>query len=299
MNYLWVYIILGIALVGSLFFWFWFYMYKKPHDQKKVVIKYFTEQLKQYQISDIIKFKKIHQGYTNLSFYIETKDGQAYQFRIPQNNDLVNRENEKKIISMIDHKDYLFFSESGIFIKKWTKGRNLNLNDVKNDDFWLTLRHEIETLHKTKNSIEILKMDYDNIDKIKNKKISNLYYEFLKVINEKEWVISHNDLNYDNIIFTEDKKLKLIDYEWARLNHPTWDIVNFCREGKINFEKITKIADIFEISHIEFFKIYYLCLCLAYQWSKKMPLSLKILKYRIDSYLKIKKTFSFLKKIGF
>ncbi|MBR2652581.1 hypothetical protein IKD56_04555 [bacterium] len=84
-----------------------------------MVTKYFIEQLKQYQASDIVKFKKIHLGYTNLSFYIQTKDGQEYQFRVPQNNDLVNRENEKTIIDLIDNqKDYLYISESGIFIKK-------------------------------------------------------------------------------------------------------------------------------------------------------------------------------------
>ena len=302
MDFLWVYIILGIALSGSLFFWFWFYIYKKPHDQKKVVTKYFIEQLKQYQASDIVKFKKIHLGYTNLSFYIQTKDGREYQFRVPQNNDLVNRENEKTIIDLIDNqKDYLYISQSGIFIKKWTKGRNLNIKDTHSSEFWIKLKKEIDHLHSIKlnDDQKILKMDYSDIKAIRNKKIANLYHQFLDVINQKDWVISHNDLNYQNIIMQKNNELKFIDFEWTRLNHPTWDIVNFCRESNLKLKNISKIANIFEIENQEFFKIYYLCICLAYQWAKQMPFSFKILNYRIKALLKIQKTFLYLKKYGF
>ncbi|MBR2652580.1 hypothetical protein IKD56_04550 [bacterium] len=56
-------------------------------------------------------------------------------------------------------------------------------------------------------------MDYSDIKAIRNKKIANLYHQFLDVINQKDWVISHNDLNYQNIIMQKNNELKFIDFE--------------------------------------------------------------------------------------
>lgn len=68
---------------------------------------------------NIIKIKKIHQGFTNMSFYVETKNKKAYQLRLGQNNEIVDRNNEFLVLKALNLKSFLYYNkDNGDAIKK-------------------------------------------------------------------------------------------------------------------------------------------------------------------------------------
>ncbi len=54
----------------------------------------------------------------------------------------------------------------------------------------------------------------------------------------KKWVLSHNDLIKDNILIDQDNKYYLIDYDFATLNDPLFDVASFISESNLNAEQI-------------------------------------------------------------
>lgn len=77
---------------------------------------------------------------------------------------------------------------------------------------------------------------------------------------DKELVLSHNDINNNNLLWNGDY-IKLIDFEWASLNHPYFDYVNFY----IHEDIILK--DNFDQK--EWNNVLFLTLCYFLMWSEK------------------------------
>lgn len=293
-------IILLVITFLSLVYWLWRFYYYIPNKEKEFAKKFFVKNLKQYSFEHLKEVKKIHNGYTNLSFYIKTIDNHEYQLRFAKNNHIVDRNNEKKIIMFLNKQDYLYLDQFGNYIKKWIKGRDLNLNDI-DDLFWKRIKSKIDYLHSINvKELNLLKNDYKKV--LSNKKISKKllikYEKYLSILNEQEWVFSHNDLNYNNIIVNENKELIFIDYEWSRINHPYWDIVNFCRESHFSFMELKNVAIKFDIEFDKFMKMYFICLLFAYNWTFENSFSFKIWKYRLGVKKQIFKIFKYLEKLG-
>lgn len=293
--------ILGIVIIAALGFWIWKYYYNIPQVEKKFASTFFVKNVKQYQFEDLVEVKKIHNGYTNLSFLIKTKDNQQYQLRFAKNNEIVDRNNEQKIILFLKKQDYLYLDKYGNYIKKWIIGENLDINSI-NEELISKLINKINKFHEIDvRELDILRHDYNkvlNSTKIA-KKYLDKYRECLHVTTNKEWIFSHNDLNPDNILIAPNKDIIFIDFEWSRINHPDWDIINFARETNFSFTSLEKIAQQANISKENFFKMYFICLCFAYNWTFENSFSYAIWKYRLKTKKKLVSAYRFLEKSGF
>lgn len=295
------YVILGLTLTGLLAWWVWKYYYYIPQTEIKFAKSFFIKNTKDYKPEDFVIVKKIHLGYTNLSFYIQMSDGKEYQLRFAKNNAIVNRENERKVINLINKQaDYLYYDQYGNYIKKWVKGRSPKINEI-NNEFLLKLKTKINDFHNIKvPENEILKHNYENVLESKhlNKKYLDLYSDCLKKLNLKKLVLSHNDLNVDNIVIDENNSLLFLDFEWTRMNTPLWDIVNFCRESSYSYEQLANVAKLYEIEVNDFINLYYISLCFALDWTYDNSFSFKIFKYRLKVRKQIASTFRYLKKVS-
>lgn len=248
---------------------------------------------------NIIKIKKIHQGFTNMSFYAETKNKKAYQLRLGQNNEIVDRNNEFLVLKALNLKSFLYYNkDNGDAIKKWIIGRTLQKRDI-NNDLIKQLIKKINLLHKTDiNNLSLLRHDYFVFWKEQKleKEDQILYQDLIKKIDQKPWVFSHNDLNLKNILFNEEKKkLYFIDFEWARINHPLWDLANFIREVNLSLSKIKFVCQLIKINLKEMLIFLYLCTNFAVQWSFATSQTSSVLMYRkktlkiLNQYKKILK----------
>lgn len=258
---------------------------------------------KQYKYEDIKIIKKIHHGFTNSSYFLELNNGQKFQIRIGQNNEIVDRINEKNVIDIINENDYLFYDiNSGNAIKKWISGRTLKKSDLNINNL-RKIFNEIEKYHNIKknNLSNLLKHDYYIF--LNNVKLNNKYLCIYKKIVDKIsttfWGFSHNDINLNNILLTNKLSIKLIDFEWARINHPYWDYANLIKETYWDFKKIKFFAKLGKLDLNLLLEMTFVAICFSYQWTFSNSFSLKILSYRLKMYFKMIFFYYLLKKIVF
>lgn len=200
-----------------------------------------------YQKKDIKKIKQIHKGYTNISFLFVLKNKERYQVRISKNNNLVDRNNENKIIDFFLKDNFLFFDKNGNAVKKWIEGKNPKFIFNKRKIIDLLI-NEISNIHSLDfSNLNIVEHDYfiywNNENILKFKKEYDKYCEILKKYNYLNKVFSHNDINKLNMLY--DKKLKkiiLIDFEWSRINYPYFDFVNFFVTSKLKLKWLKYIC---------------------------------------------------------
>lgn len=235
--------------------------------------------------SDLSNFKQLHQGFTNISFYVKLINNKEYQIRFGMNNKIVSRENEFNVLNLTFKNLFLYYDlETGNAIKEWIAGRTLKSSDYT-DEFIIKLLKEIDDFHKIKipKNVEIISHDYYLFwEKQKlPKQHQKLYKEMIKNISTKDWVLSHNDLNRRNIILNEEKnKIHFIDFEWTRINHKLWDISNFIREENLKVTTIKFIANFLRVPYLELLEFIYLCTNFAVQWTYGTKETDEILKYR-------------------
>lgn len=259
-------------------------------DLTNAAINLFKKHGKEYAKENFIKITPIHTGYTNQSYLLETNN-HKFQIRLGQNNEIVNRNNEKEILSIIKDKYYIYYNENnGNAIKKWIDAVALEeyfneRQQILEADVLITLIKEIEDLHKINwKDSKIIHHDYFCF--FNNKHDLEDYHKdlYIKLVNEltqdSPWVLSHNDLNMQNILITKDKKIIFIDYEWGRINHPLWDIANFIRESNLNLEQVKEIAKLLSVSYNKLLKFMYICTNFAYQWTFSTKYSENVKTYR-------------------
>lgn len=249
-----------------------------------------------YTNDEIIKIKEIHKGYTNVSFAFYTIDNNKYQVRIAGSNQIVDRNNERNVLTLIEESNYIHYDKHGNVIKKWINGTNPSLFLKTKKIIRLVLK-EIDILHNVDiSNSKIVKHDslsfFDLTDWSKNNVDKEKYLELLKEFKNIKLVLSHNDINLDNIVYQKNK-LTLIDYEWGRINYYYWDISNFFRETNLSYKWINFITNIApEYKKDILIKFIYFSTCFAFQWTFAMQQTPKILKYRdtlvkkMDKYIK-------------
>ncbi len=236
-----------------------------------------------YHTYDIAKSSQIHNGYTNVSYYFRTEDGKAFQVRIGNDNNFINRENEKKFLDLVHNSDYIYLNtKNGDAIKKWIIGIHPNKKTAIKLSFIKKLNKKIDKLHAMKLSEDILKHDYNCfLDKsILDERIKQKYLSLIDKYKNEPLVMSHNDLNPDNMLILEDNSIYFIDYEWARLNHPLWDICNYMREVSLPIWKMCVFGFLNRVKWSKLKDHVFICTCYAYQWTFYMEQTDKIKKYR-------------------
>lgn len=252
-----------------------------------------------YKKEDIIKIKKIHNGFTNISFYFKLNNGSEFQVRLGRNNDIVDRVNEVNTLKIINNDSYLYYDvKSGNSIKKWIKGRTLNKNDLTNE-ILAKIFQKINEYHNIKPTSGLLKHDYYSF--YSNARMPKKYLDAYKKIVEKvsttSWGFSHNDLNLENMLIDNDSNIHFIDFEWSRINHPYWDFANLIKETLLSYSKIVNFSKIAKLNLKLLVEITFVAICFSYQWTYSNSFSFKILIYRLKMYMKMIHFYKMLKKV--
>lgn len=247
---------------------------------------------KSHQIESI---HQIHNGYTNISFLITLVNNQKYQIRLANDNHVVDRNNEFAMLKNIHNKDFVYYDiKTGNAIKEWIDGENPNSDEMNSKLFLDSFSSTLQKLHRCKNLNHVIKHNYYEFLDIVRDKLAAYHIDKYKHLTSKyqnlKLVLSHNDLSADNLLWNKvDKKVHFIDYEWARMNNPYWDVANFIRETDITQESINYLASVNELDIDILTDFIYICINYAYQWTFVMPQTKKILSYRKKLLTKLKK----------
>lgn len=250
-----------------------------------------------YKPNDIKKITFQINGYTNKTFHVICKDNKEFIIRIGVVNDWLNRDNEYYAIKLLKNNNdetIIFYDQkNGNCIKKYLIGKTPSVRDCKTYKFLKLLAAKLKELHNIRWSKKdkILFNDYHCYDNIKtniNIKYYKLFYKVLKKYEHHKKVFCHNDLSIWNIIYNNKaNKVNFIDFEWARINQPYFDIANFIKEGKIHN---TKYEDFFIKEYDPNLKkeiiidFLYVCFFFSLLWTYSIVPYKNILNYRERSF---------------
>jgi thiamine kinase-like enzyme len=167
----------------------------------------------------------------------------------------IQRDSEIRILDLNNNdkseKNILYHDlEKGILIRRFIEGNKFNLNKINSDQQLELLGRAIKEIHKTNyekdavnnfsNSInrykEILKY------KIQKDPILEIGFEIYQDLNHESYskVFSHNDLTQENIIW--DHEYVFIDWEYAGLNNPLFDIASIISSYSLNDQQIDSLC---------------------------------------------------------
>ncbi len=251
-------------------------------DNKVTAISLFVNHTN-YIAEDILDINQIHNGFTNISFLIITKNKQKFQIRIGGSNHVVNRKNEERVLKAIHNDTFIYYdNKNGNAIKKWIDGVNPKFEEL-DDVFLESLALAIRNLHNTniKDTNIIMHDPFCFINKaVMGNNHVTTYRKLLDKYSYLPLVLSHNDINTRNLIYNNNKVF-LIDFEWSRINNEYWDLANFIREEKLPMDKIIKLYKYYGGIELPILKDFiYLTTNFAVQWTYCMTETPKILDYR-------------------
>ena len=167
----------------------------------------------------------------------------------------IQRDSEIRILDLNNNnkseKNILYHDlEKGILIRRFIEGNKFILNKKNSDQQLELLGRAIKEIHKTNyekdavnnfsNSInrykEILKY------KIQKDPILEIGFEIYQDLNHESYpkVFSHNDLTQENIIW--DHEYVFIDWEYAGLNNPLFDIASIISSYSLNDQQIDSLC---------------------------------------------------------
>lgn len=260
------------------------------YNDKKDVIQFITKH-SDIDSSKIKTLKKIHEGYTNLNYLLITIDNKKYQVRFAQNNELVNRANEKIFIEkFLDISSYLYIDETGNYIRKWVEGTNLKLGFKKREKLTIVAK-ALKKLHATNyKGVEILKHDYHEYDKYIyriDEEYRDLFNRLVTKYAGIKQVLSHNDVSPLNMVWNKkEKSITLIDFEWVRLNNPYFDIASFFKETNLSIRWLEHLRWNYDQSlKIDILVDHFFISCMySLLWSFSMNQSSKIKDFQKFNY---------------
>jgi thiamine kinase-like enzyme len=168
----------------------------------------------------------------------------------------LDRLNEVSILQSINHLDLapeILYSdtEAGILIWRYIVGTepNFSKNKSKQNSLY-DLGSSLRSLHcipAPKNTIDIFSNSMDLYqtlldgpsEKLLFKDAITLYEELVKDGTQK--VFSHNDLHQKNLLW--NNKYYFLDWEYAGLNHPCFDIASLVRSFALNQSQISELLE--------------------------------------------------------
>ena len=166
----------------------------------------------------------------------------------------IQRDSEIRILDLNNNnkseKNILYHDlEKGILIRRFIEGNKFILNKINSDQQIELLGRAVKEIHKTNyekdavnnfsNSInrykEILKY------KIQKDPILEIGFEIYEDLYREShpMVFSHNDLTQENIIW--NRKYVFIDWEYAGINNPLFDIASIISSYSLNDQQIVSL----------------------------------------------------------
>lgn len=190
-------------------------------------------------------------GMTNRNFKVFIKDT-WYALRIPTSGtgDMINRKEEYNNIiyaNKIGLDSGLIYFNKGTRVKisKFIENSEaLNLNSskkIENIEMGCSILRKLHiSKEKMKNIFDIYsKIElYEKLSKQKNALFFKDYYNIKErvyllkdIIDDIKLVPCHNDTVSENFIKNRENKMYLIDWEYAGMNDPMWDLAAYCLEN--------------------------------------------------------------------
>ena len=132
--------------------------------------------------------------------------------------------------------------DRGILIREFHEGKEISYSDIRRKENLISLGKEIKKVHEIKidnvaiNNFKNLIENYRDIlkNKIKNNWYLNQGFKIFDSLScgKEQIIFSHNDLNRQNILF--NKKYFFIDWEYASLNSPYFDLASIISSYDFN-----------------------------------------------------------------
>ncbi|MFI3283864.1 MAG: phosphotransferase [Erysipelotrichaceae bacterium] len=187
-------------------------------------------------------------GLTN-QIYRTTVNDISYIVRIPYENDaqIINPLHETQILSIIkkyplDVKEFYYDPITRIRITYY-ESEVVDFHEYTEDDALKKVAELLSILHHIPVTIDSKFLPVERLLSYKNQIKNPIYdlssYQYIidDIKNMKSFLcICHNDLVSGNILLSKEKQF-LIDYEYAGLNDPLFDIMSFITENQIEDEQ--------------------------------------------------------------
>lgn len=215
--------------------------------------------------SEINKISPIG-GMTNKNFKVCIND-KSYVLRVPGNGteEMISRQDEIKNAVYanrigIDAELVYFNEETGVKISNFIENaQTLSPEATKKQHNMKMVCNLLRSLHNSKEKMDNDFNIYEKIEKYENlsKKIDGVFYEDYYKVKDKVYYLKnimneldvsytpcHNDTIAENFIKSSEDKMYLIDWEYAGMNDPMWDIAahslenNFSEDEEELFLKI-------------------------------------------------------------
>ncbi|MEM2422211.1 MAG: phosphotransferase [Candidatus Bathyarchaeia archaeon] len=213
----------------------------------------FIKSLRQEWLEKPVKIVKLKGGITNELYLVEDNEGRKYKVRIPGKKTelFIDREAEIKNLKALEvtgitPKLYEHKEDTQISIIEFISGKVAKKEDFKDPKVREKTVKAIKIIHDSNvqlcNVFNIFREveRYNNLLKAYDKTILSDYpiNEMLKIVKRIETEVNkdfiklvpcHNDLLPENFVFVNDK-VYIIDWEYAGMNDPCFDIADFITE---------------------------------------------------------------------
>jgi len=199
-----------------------------------------------------ISYDPVPGGITNPNFKVNV-DGVNFFLKIPgEGTDFIDRPNCHAANLIADKsgagpKVYYYFDDTGVEIFEWLEGyRTLNFGDMYDGEIFKEIFTHIAAFHNVEGMTlpltqSVFKQAYDMIDRVKDSNYLPPWHDkmlyMLKVCEEAFQKYGapnkpcHNDFWTNNIMRNDTTgDLKIIDYEYASMNDPYYDLA-LCNLG--------------------------------------------------------------------
>lgn len=195
-------------------------------------------------------------GMTNNNFKVSVKD-KFYVLRVPGNGtgEMISRQDEIKNAVYankigVDAKLIYFNEDTGIKISKFIENaETLSPDAAKKQQNMKMVCKLLRTLHNSKENMNNNFNIYEKIEKYEklSKEANGLFYDDYYQIKNKVYSLKnimskldvlympcHNDTIAENFIKSGEEKMYLIDWEYAGMNDPMWDLAAYSLENNFN-----------------------------------------------------------------
>lgn len=170
----------------------------------------------------VISVHRLERGYSNVCFRVVTDLGNSYKVRFAHNNDVIDRENELRVLAHVGVRP-LYYGEGGDSVWHWIEGEDLS-GVIIGEEIIDGLVNIVEAVHRKGMDGVLNHDDLEYVDlgvEYLSEEVVNLYRNLAMRYAKEPRRLCHNDISLSNLIYDAKKKqLSFIDYEWGRVNNP-------------------------------------------------------------------------------
>ena len=198
-------------------------------------------------------------GFTNQNFHLRNNQ-HDWVLRIPkqETNQYINRQHEIHNANLANRlaiaPECIWRDETGLSLSMTLlNSPTINKNNLNNEKVLNNLVVTLCRLHKSENKFqgtvnlaELLHLYYRLIPQQLQRQIETSYKIAVSkierlAVKEKSLVPSHNDLVLENILIDGSEKVWFIDWEYASMASPYWDLATLCNAASFDQLQCTRL----------------------------------------------------------